>query len=246
MRSTENGNAICCESLLGATRCFFAPIEEAERTPTPKWANGPEPCLHHWLCAGLRSYDLLGVGLVICDQDCRVVGSNRSANVLLEVADGFRLSDEGEFCVVPENSPATPDILLEAVDRARCEQKDVAMLVKRSGNKPAVTVIVKARIEKVPTMSATSPLTLLLLIDPSLPQDSKASALQHRYGFSPEESRLANLLAEGFSLDKCCDELAISNSKGRRQFAALLRKSGVHRESELIALLERGGDGDLI
>jgi DNA-binding CsgD family transcriptional regulator len=247
MRSTENGNAICGEGLLGATRCFFAPIEDSEKLPgVPGPTNGSESCIHNWLCAGLRSYDLLGVGLVVCDPECHVLGANRCANVLFEAADGLRLSDEGKLLVTPGDDLTAPKSLSEAIDRARLRQKDVAILVKRSESKPAVTLIVKAGAHTPRETSARSPLTLLLLIDPFLPQDSRVSVLQHRYGFSPEESRLANLLAGGLSLEECCDELAISDSRVRRQLASLLRKSGAQCESELIALLNRGSNGDLI
>lgn len=244
MRSTENGNAICSQSLLGATRCFFAPNENLQQTAASLGSSGcSDACLHDWLCAGLRSYDLLGVGLVVCDPEGHVVGSNSSANSLLKAADGLRLSDAGELCLARGDGPVTPKSLLEAIDRARVDQTDVAILVKRSGNKPAVTVIVKGAI---PNARWSSPFTLLLLIDPSLEQDSRTPVLQRRYGFSLEESRLANLLAEGLTLDECCDELAISNAKARHQLTGLLQKTGSHRESELIALLSRGGDGDLI
>jgi DNA-binding CsgD family transcriptional regulator len=244
MRSTENGNAICSQSLLGATRCFFAPNGSLQQTAASLGlGGGSDACLDHWLCAWLRSYDLLGVGLVVCDPEGHVVGSNSSANSLLKAADGLGLSDAGELCVARGNGPATPKSLLEAINRARLDQSDVAMLVKRSGNKPAVTVIVKAAIPKA---RWSSPFTLLLLIDPSLALDNRVPVLQRRYGFSLEESYLANLLAEGLTLDECCDELAISNAKARHQLAGLLQKTGARRESELIALINRGGDGDLI
>jgi|GEM_PF-4292847 len=247
MRSIWNDSANYSEGLPGSTRCFFAPDWFPAAIATVSVCHeGTDPCLHRWLCVGLRSYDLLGVGLVICDQECHVLGANRSASTLLQVENDLYVTAEGELRLSQRNGQMTSSSLSQAAQHVLVDGKDVALLVRRSSDKPALTVLVKSVGRSAPVAPSSCPLVLVLIIDPSLPQDARLPDLQRLYSFAPDEARLASLLAEGFSLEQCCDELAISSSRASQQLETMLRKVGLHQESELVALLNRGSDDDSV
>jgi DNA-binding CsgD family transcriptional regulator len=249
MRSIWNDSANYGDGLLGSTRCLFAPDWFPAAIATVSVCHeGTAPCPHCWLCVGLRSYDLLGVGLVICDQECHVLGANRCASTLLQVENDLYVTADGELRLSQRTGQMTSSSLSQAVQRVLVDGKDVALLVRRSSDKPALTVLVKSVGRSAPVAPSNCPLVLVLvlIIDPSLPQDARLPDLQRLYSFAPDEARLASLLAEGFSLEQCCDELAISSSRASQQLETMLRKLGLRQESELVALLNRGSDDDSV
>ena len=59
------------------------------------------------------------------------------------------------------------------------------------------------------------------------------------FGFTAAEFRLAALLVDGLPLGIASERLGISKNTARTQLRALFDKAGVHRQPELVALLQR-------
>ena len=59
------------------------------------------------------------------------------------------------------------------------------------------------------------------------------------FGFTAAEFRLAALLVDGLPLGIASERLGISKNTARTQLRALFDKTGVHRQPELVALLQR-------
>jgi DNA-binding CsgD family transcriptional regulator len=57
------------------------------------------------------------------------------------------------------------------------------------------------------------------------------------FGFTAVESLLANQLMEGKSLDESCGHLGIRRSTGCSHLRRMFKKTGVHQQSHLVALL---------
>jgi DNA-binding CsgD family transcriptional regulator len=64
--------------------------------------------------------------------------------------------------------------------------------------------------------------------------------LRKLFGLAPAEARLAVRLARGDALDDAAAELNITYATARAQLAAIFRKTGTHRQGELIKLLLAG------
>lgn len=221
--------------------CFFAAIDSltsktASQSATQKGSGG---CLHRLLCTGLTAYDLLGIGLMVCNADCHVLGANQTAISILRANDGLSLNTKGVLSTTQENSQPTGLVLQEVVLRALSGRNGNTLLIRRSADKPAFTVIVRAAGGKTGAEPADPSLALVLILDPSLPRETKSADLQQLYGLTQGETRVANLLMEGTSLDECCNQLAICRSTGRSHLRRLFKKTGVHRQSQLVALLLR-------
>jgi len=60
------------------------------------------------------------------------------------------------------------------------------------------------------------------------------------YGLTRAEARLASKLAECLSLDEAAQSLTITRHTARSQLKAVFAKTGVRRQSELVALLLTG------
>lgn len=60
------------------------------------------------------------------------------------------------------------------------------------------------------------------------------------YGLNRSEAKLAALLADGINLESAADQLAITLHTARSQLKSVFSKTGVCRQSELVAMLLRG------
>lgn len=64
-----------------------------------------------------------------------------------------------------------------------------------------------------------------------------AAVIQTLFDLTPAEARVARMLAEGATIDEVSVALGLSDSTVRGHLKAVFRKCGVHRQSELVALL---------
>lgn len=75
-----------------------------------------------------------------------------------------------------------------------------------------------------------------------LPLEIRSHAvMQALYGFTSAEARIAVLLLEGKDPAEAAESLGISKQTVRQHLKSVLRKTGTHRQSELIAQLLRVG-----
>jgi DNA-binding CsgD family transcriptional regulator len=65
-------------------------------------------------------------------------------------------------------------------------------------------------------------------------------ALAKLFGFTRQESRVASMLSEGQELAGAAAKLNITYETARKHLQSILRKSGSHRQSELVRLILGG------
>ena len=73
--------------------------------------------------------------------------------------------------------------------------------------------------------------------DPDKTLYLNAALLAQVFGISPAETRLAQALLSGDTLNRVSQELSISENTAKSQLASIFAKTETHRQSELIALL---------
>lgn len=84
----------------------------------------------------------------------------------------------------------------------------------------------------------------LVILEESREDPSSATRWRTRYALTPAEGRLAESLAAGLSLRAIAERHAITYQTARTHLKAVLAKTGVHRQSELVSLLLRGKKDD--
>ena len=78
---------------------------------------------------------------------------------------------------------------------------------------------------------------LLLLTEIVPPSRPAWELLSRAFELTPAEARLASQLATGKPLEQAADESCISKETARNQLKSIFRKTSVHRQAELIALM---------
>jgi DNA-binding CsgD family transcriptional regulator len=81
------------------------------------------------------------------------------------------------------------------------------------------------------------PCALVLISDPSVSPKSRAAFMRMLYGLTPTESRLADLLLQGFEVREAADRLRTTLETARFHLKRVLAKTGTRRQSELMRLM---------
>ena len=77
----------------------------------------------------------------------------------------------------------------------------------------------------------------LFVFDPQRTRVAHGEALRVLYGLTPAESRLSAALAQGATVKEYCEIHGLALSTGRTHLRQALAKTGLHRQSQLVALL---------
>jgi DNA-binding CsgD family transcriptional regulator len=67
----------------------------------------------------------------------------------------------------------------------------------------------------------------------------QVAMLRQAFQLTPSEARISLCLAGGKSLEEVAQEMAIAQETARSHLKSVFRKTGTHRQGELIALVSR-------
>lgn len=193
------------------------------------------------LAAGFEALDLLKIGVVVCDASAKVLTANSVAERILSDSDGLELNSDGTLSATLESNGSLRESIarvagLKADDAGTAHR---ALAVRRSSGKRPLTLFLRAASEENSRAAQLQPAVLVLIQDSALPVETTEAELRQLYGLTAAEARISNLLMEGEGLDECCDQLGIRRTTARMHLRNIFAKTGVRRQSELVALLLR-------
>lgn len=181
--------------------------------------------------AGTIALDKFDTAVVAIDRQGRVVPLNERAENFLRQERG--LSNAGERMRLERR-------LTSAVLSARAlgTGDDAATIICRDDTSAAVSVIVTPfRTHR--DFAEERPCALAFVCDPQMKPLSRAALLRELYRLTPAECRLAGLLHEGLELRAAAERMAVTGATARFMLKRIFRKAGCHRQTELVALLNR-------
>lgn len=181
-----------------------------------------------WRTELARVLDALEEAIVVCDLNARVLHANPAfTSILAADPEGNNVqaalealvrSASGLLGAATKSGTATPVQLGEQTIRTRhTEYRLRGNIVGRDLFRPGEA--------------------LLVTLHPTLAERHPGELLGNRYGLSPQEARVARLLARGDSNAMIADELAISPHTVRRHTERVLRKLGVASRAQVAARL---------
>ena len=190
--------------------------------------------------AALSLLDIFPAGVVLLDQNRRVVQLNRLAEQILGNGDGLYLRhDELRATRSGENTRLRQ--LLEDAGSGWLDAGVSALpllSVSRSSGHRALEVLV------LPFYCATGsgldvdpPKTLVLIRDPERKLADCQDWLKSLYGLTQVEASVAQRMAQGQSVDHLAEELHVQPNTIRVHLKHIYRKTRTGRQSELVNLL---------
>jgi DNA-binding CsgD family transcriptional regulator len=188
--------------------------------------------------AGFEALELLHVGLAVTNASAQVLMANRTAEQILAARDGLELTARGTVRTVRESDPGLQEVIETVAAGARKGEARHAMLaIQRPSGKRPLTLLVRPARGAAVEPDLTGPAALAFILDPELPVQAAEEELRQLYGLTSTETRLANLLMEGKTLEECCAELGVRRPTVCSHLQHLFRKTGVQRQSELVSVL---------
>jgi DNA-binding CsgD family transcriptional regulator len=192
------------------------------------------------LGAGFDALSLLHIGLVLCSAAGEVIGANPVAEAILSTRDGLARTPDGMVCTTRADQPLFPEMVQQVAawkPAGRLPTKGVVVAIHRGARKRPLTVFIRPSRVALHGPAGNKSTVLLIILDSAVPVRSIESELRQLYGLTSTEARLANVLVEGKALEDCCRDLNIRRSTACTHLRRLFKKTGVHRQSELVALL---------
>jgi DNA-binding CsgD family transcriptional regulator len=206
--------------------------------PLSQQTNNPQ--LTQLWYAGMQALEVLGIGWLLCDATGRVLDANPTASGILGTGNGPRPNYDGAPCAHQGCSDLLAEAVRQAARASRMEEQErprAAFIVRRVHGKQAIALLVRA-ISTVSMLEyGARSAFLVLILDSSLSIQATAGELRRLCGFTPDEEHLANLLMDNLSLDDCSARLGISRASAAARLRRMFKKTGVHRQTELVSAL---------
>jgi DNA-binding CsgD family transcriptional regulator len=190
-------------------------------------------------CVSNLALDLIPCAAFLVASNGRVQYMNQRAALALAEADGLRL-DGGELTA---SARQDAERLRLAIHNASVRDTDrthtcpgSAFLISCAKRHERLRVTVLPVPEK--HVSATPvPGALVFVIDPGIAPKPRAHFMRMLYGLTPTESRLADLVLQGFEVRDAACRLHIALGTARFHLKRILSKTGTRRQGELIRLM---------
>lgn len=183
--------------------------------------------------------DRLAFGLLLLDGQGRVLFANRAAQATLARGDGLALR-AGRLSAVDARAAAALDPLLRAVaapdPRRPASAGGVLALPRPSGKLPWRLIASPLPHDLALGLPAGGRARVLLVVsDPERVPTPPLEQLRHLLGLTPQEARLALLLAGGSELKDAAERLGVGYETARTHLRSALAKAGVRRQGQLVA-----------
>ena len=183
----------------------------------------------------LDAFDRMAFGGILIDPFARVLRMNLHAERHINKA--IRLV-KGRLVALHREFDANLVKLLASVTANRNRFiTENAVAIARPHSSPLLAHVMP--VKGFENAGPRSPAAIIVLVDPDADRPVSKIVLSQVFGLSAAEVRLANCIARGLSTKDAADELRIGYETARSELKAIFQKTGVHRQSEFVALLGR-------
>lgn len=187
----------------------------------------------------LAALDLLPNAVWLLDPDGCLLFANRAGRELDRCRDGLWIGRDGRPTAVDSRERSALQHLITATIAAgqgRGGASEGAMCVRRPGlPEPLHVMLYPLRGDALLSGSSVA----MFIFDPARTPLPHAELLRTFYGLTPAEARLACALAQGASVEDYSAMRQLSVNTIRTHLKHALEKTGVHRQSQLVALVAK-------
>ncbi|WP_157976565.1 helix-turn-helix transcriptional regulator [Parahaliea mediterranea] len=185
--------------------------------------------------------DKMEVGVLLLDEQGKVISSNGSARALLKQGSCLKIANGRLVTVEPSDCGRLRDAfnLAASASKTQCRAQPGVCIGLRNGDDGSVIeAVVKPYLGEEFATRGNRPSVAVFLHanQPSgAPVDSEI--LTDVYGFTRKEAAVAALIGAGHSLNQVADDLSVSVNTVKTHLRGIYEKTGFHRQSQVVALL---------
>jgi DNA-binding response OmpR family regulator/DNA-binding CsgD family transcriptional regulator len=197
-----------------------------------------------------QALDLITLGIVLLDEQGRLVHANRAAQEMIADGDFIHASTNGGVrSLEPLSDRALQDAIGETLEAARAgEEKVVGVMLQRAEDACSVSALICV-LAKSEMPSSGHPFGRHASGHPGVALFLSASGRRRRvpetllmklFGLTPTEARVAGALANSARATDVAEELGVSQTTIAFHMRNLFQKTGTNRQADLIALILAG------
>ena len=187
-------------------------------------------------------FNRIHTGIVLVDDACNVLMSNKRAQDFFAKKTGLVCKDDRLMATLPKVH-AELEEHIKAVSSKESDSKNHMGVMKISRKEPLepITVLVSpmGRIASV-ELNRTQPKAIVFISEDKQKVQLSPDVLNILYGLSPTEARLTVGIVDGLDLDEIASNLNVSLHTARGYLKSVFRKTGTHKQGELIKLVLSG------
>jgi DNA-binding CsgD family transcriptional regulator len=181
--------------------------------------------------------EALTVGVVLADEDSRVVHTNAAATAMLAAGDPIVVR-QGRIAVQSATTTGTLQsaIAQAAKDEAALGQKGIGIPIPRPSGDPLVIHVLPLRRGHMRAGLIQRAAAALFVASASGPPQLPHDALIQLYDLTPAEIRIFELICEGQTRDAISASLGVSVSTVKSHLFHVFEKTGCRRQVDLVRL----------
>ncbi|MBR0723880.1 helix-turn-helix transcriptional regulator [Bradyrhizobium manausense] len=181
--------------------------------------------------------EALTVGVVLADEESRIVHSNAAATAMLAAGDPIT-TRHGRIAVESATTSATLQsaVAQAARDEAALGQKGIGIAVPRPNGAPLVIHVLPLRRGHMRARLAQRAAAALFVASASGPPQMSHVALNQLYDLTPAEIRIFELICEGHTRDAISGLLGVSVATVKTHLLHVFEKTGCRRQVDLVRL----------
>ncbi len=176
-------------------------------------------------------YELFALGILMISDRGAVVYSNRAAREITDAADGIAIDATGLHALRRSEEAWLQRVLEDVISRESAVAVEVS-ITRKTGARPYGLNLVPIR-GPSDWLSAHPLRAIVMISDPERTVSCQGSLAQ-AFDLTPTEARVLALLCAGQAPRSIAAALAIAPSTTRLHIEHLLKKSGCHRQTDLI------------
>jgi len=188
-------------------------------------------------------YDLLALGILMISGRGTVVYSNRAAREIADAEDGIGVDSTGLHALRRSEKAWLQRVIEDVISRESAVSVEVS-ITRKSGARPYGLNLVPVR-GPSGWLSEHAVRAIVVISDPERTV-TEHGYLAQAFGLTPTEARVLALLCEGKAAREIASTLAIAPATARLHIEHLLKKSGCHRQSDLVRCALTGSTGWLL
>ncbi|MCO7569509.1 MULTISPECIES: helix-turn-helix transcriptional regulator [Pseudomonas chlororaphis group] len=185
--------------------------------------------------------DQMAVGTIILDETGKVLQTNRVAERLIQEKDGIKLVNDGLQVGTARDTQEFRRLVKQSLLSHKRSNPSVveALRVQRPSGRADLGIIVRSVPLSAWSEGKRCPTVVIFISDPEQQSCAPQEIVRVLFDFTPAETQLAMLLANGLTLDEASQELGISRNTSRAHLRSTFSKTGVTRQTMLVRLILR-------
>ena len=183
----------------------------------------------------------MAVGTIILDEAGKVLQTNQVADRLIQEKDGIKLVNDGLQVGTARDTQEFRRLVKQSLLSQKSSNPSVveALRVQRPSGRADLGIIVRSVPLAAWSEGKQCPTVVIFISDPEQQSTAPQEIVRALFDFTPAETQLAMLLANGLTLDEASEELGISRNTSRAHLRSTFSKTGVTRQTMLVRLILR-------